>query len=94
VCRWANLADDTRSPSSLYTSLVVHAGGNSEDCGLSSESTEIRPTNGVDDGLDVVNVSASYTLGEGVLLAAFRDHFEYNEGGRTSNDNSRWNGSG
>ena len=61
---------------------------------LSSESIEIRPNNGVDDGLDVVNVSAAYTLGEGVLLAAFRDWFEYKEGGRTSNDNSRWNGSG
>ena len=47
-------------------------------------------TDGEDDELDFVNLGASYTLGPGVLLAAFIGWFSYDDGGPTSNDNEGW----
>ena len=45
---------------------------------------------GEDDTLDYVNLGGSYTLGPGVLLAAFIGLFSYEDGGPTSNDNGGW----
>ena len=45
---------------------------------------------GEEDTLDYVNLGASYTLGPGVLLAAFIGVFSYEDGGPTSNDNGGW----
>jgi predicted porin len=45
---------------------------------------------GEEDTLDYVNLGASYTLGPGVLLAAFLGLFSYEDGGPASNDNGGW----
>jgi hypothetical protein len=45
---------------------------------------------GDEDTLDYVNLGGSYTLGPGVLLAAFIGWFSYEDGGPTSNDNGGW----
>jgi hypothetical protein len=43
-----------------------------------------------DDELDFVNLGGSYTLGPGVLFAAFVGWFDYDDGGPTDNDNTGW----
>lgn len=45
---------------------------------------------GEDDELDNVNLGGSYSLGPGVLLAAFVGWFDYEDGGPASNDNTGW----
>ena len=45
---------------------------------------------GDEDTLDYVNLGGSYTLGPGVLLAAFIGLFTYEDGGPASNDNGGW----
>ena len=47
-------------------------------------------TDGDEDTLDYVNLGGSYSLGPGVLLAAFIGWFSYEDGGPASNDNAGW----
>jgi hypothetical protein len=55
-----------------------------------SHGTYEDVNDGEDDELDFVDLGAGYTIGEGVLLAAFVGWFDYQDGGPTSNDNTGW----
>jgi predicted porin len=45
---------------------------------------------GEDDELGNVNIGGSYSLGPGVLLAAFIGWLDYEDGGPASHDNTGW----